>query len=383
MVKNKLAFYSGLIYLLIMLLFLGIKISASFGAWDFAGASIILKLLIQIGLLFVVPVCLYMLIFKKNFKQTFSHFGFKKTTFKSVWVSVIAGICLYFLVCYFSSVWSSLLSLIGYKFSSGASDYSVVNFILGIVLTAILPAICEETTHRGLVMNGMKKNGAIRAIVLTGLLFGLLHFNMVQFGYAFLVGMLLCLVTMISKSIIPAMIMHFLNNFLSIFIDFSQNSTWLKSGIVDFLLNMFSSTSAFTTFIIRMLIIFICLYGLVWCISSLFKEGKKLDFLTFKKNLKKEIEKNGLEKEIDINNNMVVLNLYREAHMLNLEKQLQEQKLTLKDIFVGNAKSATELVLSDNMTTPEKPKRFDYLFFYLAIAVGVFYNIVDFILHLI
>lgn len=382
-INDKLVFYSGLIYFVIMLVFVGIRILSMFGLLDFPGSSILFKIIIQCGLMFFVPVVFYKLFMKKSFKQTFVHFGFKRTTQKSIWLSILAGFCLYFLIMYFSSIWSALLSLIGYKFSSSTSSYSVLEFILSVLLIGLLPAICEETTHRGLVLNGMKHNGGIRAIVLTGLLFGLMHFNIVQFGYAFLVGMIFCIVTMVSRSIIPAMIMHFMNNFLSLFISYSINSTWLKNGVVDFVLNMFTSSSFLTTFIIRILIILLCFYGICWCIAKLFKEGKKLDYFYFKKNLRKEIEKNGLQKEIDINNDVVVFGLYREVNMLNLEKQLQEQKISFREILSGNTKKATEIILSDKMAVPQKPVKRNYIFFYASIILGAMGTIATLILGLV
>ncbi len=381
-INDKLVFYSGLIYFLIICIFTGIKICSYFGLLEFTGADLIFKIIVQIGLMFILPVCLYKVFMKKSFKQTFAHFGFKKISSKTIWLSILAGICMYFLVCYFSAVWSSFLELVGYKFGSSSSNYSVLNFVLSVVFVGLLPAICEETTHRGLVLNGMKHNGAVRSIILTGLLFGLLHLNIVQFGYAFLVGMLLCVVTMVSKSIIPAMIMHFCNNFLSVFISYSLNSTWMRNGLVDFFMGMLASSSFALTIIMRILIIILCLYGLSWCITNMFKEGRKQDYFAFKKNLKKEIEKNGLEKEIDINNDAVVFGLYREVNMLNLEKQLQEQNLSFNDMMAGNTKGTTELVLSDKMVAPKKPHKPDYIFFYISIVLGSLGTIATFVLGL-
>lgn len=381
--NNKLAFYSGLIYFVIMSLFFAIKLMSYFDLFNFAYSGIILKILIQIGLMFVLPVCFYCAIFKTSLKQTFFYFGFKKTSFKSVYVSIIIGIFVFVLVCYFSAIWSSLLSFLGFKFSSSQSDYSVLSFFLSLIFVCILPAICEETTHRGLLLNGMKKHGAIRAIVLTGLLFGFMHFNIVQFGYAFLVGMLLCLVTLLSHSIIPAMIIHFVNNFLSLFTSFSQNSSWLKSDLINSIFEFFNSTSALTSTIMRLLLIFISLYIIIWGITKLLKEGKKQEYLTFKNNLKKQLQKQNLEDKIDTNDDRVVMKLYQEIHLINLEKQLVTQKISIKDLLDSNTKKATELVLSENMTSPQTPNRKSYIFIYLAIILGTIGTVLSFVLGII
>ena len=47
-------------------------------------------------------------------------------------------------------------------------------------LVAVLPAIGEEFLHRGIVLQGIKHMGFKKAIVLSSLLFGLVHFNIQQ-----------------------------------------------------------------------------------------------------------------------------------------------------------------------------------------------------------
>lgn len=381
--NNKLAFYSGLIYFVIMSLFFGIKLMSYFDLFNFEFSDIILKILIQIGLMFVLPICFYCAIFKTSLKQTFLNFGFKKTSFTSIYISIIIGIFVFILVCYFSSIWSSLLSLLGFKFSTSQSDYSVLSFFLSLIFVCMLPAICEETTHRGLLLNGMKKHGAIRAIVLTGLLFGFMHFNVVQFGYAFLVGMFLCLVTLLSHSIIPAMIIHFVNNFLSLFTSFSQNSSWLKSDLINSIFEFFNSSNPLTSTIMRLLLIFISIYIIIWGITKLLKEGKKQEYLTFKKNLKKELKKQNLENKIDTNDDRIVMKLYQEIHLINLEKQLATQKISIKDLLEANTKKTAELVLSEKMTSPQTPNKKSYIFVYLSIVLGTIGTILSFVLGVI
>ncbi|MBR1925782.1 MAG: CPBP family intramembrane metalloprotease [Clostridia bacterium] len=370
-INNKLAFYSGLIYLTIMTLFVIIKVLSYFGLLDFYGSDYIFKILVQIGFMFLLPLFLYSKIFKTNLKQTFYHFGFRKTSKKSIWVSVILGICMFVLINYFSSLWVALLNLFGFKFfSSGAGDYSVLSFFLNILFVGILPAVCEETTHRGLVLNGIKKNGNIRAIVLTGLLFGFMHFNILQFGYASLVGMLLCFVTLLSRSIYPAMIMHFVNNFLSVFLSFSLNSNWLKNSIVDYFISFEENSNPILLTIMKFLVVLIAFYVLFWGIAKLFVEGKKKSYTEFKYNLKKEIEGTDLEKDINVDDDKQVSELFREVHLINLEKQLKDKKITIHDIIGNSTKKSTEMMLSEKLEAPEKKKYSDYIFFYIALFLG-------------
>ena len=80
---------------------------------------------------------------------------------------------------------------------------------------ALLPALCEEIAFRGFILTGLHKRFRPRtAILLSSLLFALYHLNVFQFLPAFLLGVVLGLVTVRSKSIVPAMFLHFLHNSL-------------------------------------------------------------------------------------------------------------------------------------------------------------------------
>ena len=369
-INNSLAFYSGLIYLIIMTLFVVIKILSYFGLLDFNGSDYIFKILVQIGFMFLLPIFLYSKIMKKNLKQTFHNFGFRKVSLTTVWVAIILGICMFVLVNYFSSLWTTILDLLGFKFSSGTQNYSVLNFFLSILFVGVLPAICEETTHRGLVLNGIKKNGNIRAIILTGLLFGLMHFNIVQFGYAFLVGMLLCLITLVSHSIYPAMIMHFMNNFLSVFLSYSLNTSWLKNRFIDSIISFEENSNALLLTVMKFMFVLITFYIMFWGIAKLFSEGKKKSYLEFKQNLEKEIKGTDLEKDIDLNDDKQIRSLFREVHLMSLEKQLNDKKISIHDIFGKSTQKTTEMILSEKLEAPEKKTASDYIFYYIAIFLG-------------
>ena len=58
--------------------------------------------------------------------------------------------------------------------------------------TSVVTPILEEMLYRGLVYNRLKRSGRTgMAIVISGLIFGLIHFNLVQFLYAGLIGIFL------------------------------------------------------------------------------------------------------------------------------------------------------------------------------------------------
>lgn len=95
------------------------------------------------------------------------------------------------------------------------NDLSVTMQFIFIALT---PGICEEILFRGLALKPIEdKLGAKRAVLITALLFSLMHLDIVRLIPTFLLGCVLGLVTLASGSILPAMGLHILNNAFAAF----------------------------------------------------------------------------------------------------------------------------------------------------------------------
>ena len=87
------------------------------------------------------------------------------------------------------------------------------------VLTiGLVPAICEEWMFRGFFQRGLEGYGARRAVVLSGLLFGLFHFDFQRFAAQALLGLVIAYVVYRSGSILNGMLLHFLHNAGSVLI---------------------------------------------------------------------------------------------------------------------------------------------------------------------
>lgn len=82
-----------------------------------------------------------------------------------------------------------------------------------IVTAVILAPIFEEIVFRGIMLNVLKPHGTKFAILLTTLLFALMHPGL-SFISAFFAGILLAHITLYYDSLLPAMLMHFLHNAL-------------------------------------------------------------------------------------------------------------------------------------------------------------------------
>ena len=88
------------------------------------------------------------------------------------------------------------------------------------ITLALLPAIFEELFFRGLFLSSLSEQSILSKTLIVGLFFALYHCNLGQFIYQFIYGSALCLLTIYAKSIIPAILTHFLNNFIVIIFTF-------------------------------------------------------------------------------------------------------------------------------------------------------------------
>ena len=89
-------------------------------------------------------------------------------------------------------------------------------FILYFIVIAIVPAICEEFLFRGAIMHSLLKFGKVPAILISGVLFGLMHSNFSQFFYTTIGGIFLGWVACETGSIYCGMLIHFAQNFTSV-----------------------------------------------------------------------------------------------------------------------------------------------------------------------
>jgi membrane protease YdiL (CAAX protease family) len=86
------------------------------------------------------------------------------------------------------------------------------NYILAIFIIALLPAVFEEVLFRGIILKGILNLGTVWAVLSCGILFALFHQNPTQTVYQFINGVVFALLAVRAGSIIPTMIMHFVNN---------------------------------------------------------------------------------------------------------------------------------------------------------------------------
>ncbi|MCF7912394.1 MAG: ABC transporter permease subunit [Candidatus Cloacimonetes bacterium] len=81
-----------------------------------------------------------------------------------------------------------------------------------LMIIAVLPGICEEMLFRGYVIRGFEKSGTWKAIIISGILFGLFHLDFFRLLPAALMGIWLGYLLIKTKSIFVTMLAHMLHN---------------------------------------------------------------------------------------------------------------------------------------------------------------------------
>ncbi len=114
---------------------------------------------------------------------------------------------------------------------------STLEYLAFIVSLCILPAIVEEIFFRGMLQKALQPFGVFFSIFITALLFSLYHFSITQLLYQFVFGVLFSGIYYLSKSVIPGIILHFLNNFLVLTLTFFKleeviNSWLIQVGVI-------------------------------------------------------------------------------------------------------------------------------------------------------
>ena len=139
----------------------------------------------------------------------------------------------------FIDVVNNILEAIGFPMKDGttetlANPMSFGVFALSVVVTCIIPAITEELLFRGIILNGLRTRfNDVQAIFMSAFMFALMHQNLQQLVYPFLLGSIMAWLVLRTGSLISSMLVHFINNFLVILFAYLQNVTSFSLALPD------------------------------------------------------------------------------------------------------------------------------------------------------
>lgn len=139
-----------------------------------------------------------------------------------------------------------------YKPESPENGYQLAWMLLS---NAIVPALVEEFALRGVMLQSLRKYGDAFAVFASAILFGIMHGNMTQAPFAFILGAVLAILVIMTGSLWTSMAIHLINNTYSVLMN-----TLFDKG--DDLLTSMVTVSVYTLAMMYGAIALIYLFGL-------------------------------------------------------------------------------------------------------------------------
>lgn len=149
-----------------------------------------------------------------------------KPTIKYVGYCVLIGIASLFLLSGVLNYFQLMLDKLNYSVSTLTYEInSPLTYIISLISLAVLPAVCEELIFRGIITTALKQKGETFAIFMSSAMFAIFHFSPSQLIYPMCFGLILSIVYLRTRNIIFPILLHFINNALSVSIQYFSNSS--------------------------------------------------------------------------------------------------------------------------------------------------------------
>lgn len=149
-----------------------------------------------------------------------SLFPFQKTGAKMLYRLCAVGIAFSLMSNYVVDLLNNNLGLFGIENNGGIFETGDnPNILMYFLTVAIIPAFVEEFAFRGVIMGVLRPYSEGLAIFVSSAAFALMHGNFVQLPFTFCCGLVFAYIDIKANSMLPSIIVHFLNNGLSVLSD--------------------------------------------------------------------------------------------------------------------------------------------------------------------
>lgn len=181
-------------------------------------------LISQLGFV-LFPVIIYFLITKDSIIKTLKLYPINFICLMKV---ILFAFCILPLVMTVAAIGN--LFFTNYTASAISSLSSSLSYPVMLLLTAVLPAIIEEISIRGVILAGFKGKLTFPSAIINGLVFAILHGNVQQGLYAFLLGFIFVYLVNAAGSIFASMVTHFIVNATSVTMAYALSGAYEKLG---------------------------------------------------------------------------------------------------------------------------------------------------------
>ena len=149
------------------------------------------------------------------------------------------------------------------EYENAANAFYGSSIWLELLGSALITPYLEELLHRGVVYGRLRRMmGAWPAIIVSSLIFGALHYNLIQFIYAFCIGIVLALFVEKTGKLYVAVFGHIVANTIAVI----RTETGFLAGTVD---------GSAVAWVISIVLLVIGVIGMViYCAETKKNEGK-------------------------------------------------------------------------------------------------------------
>lgn len=213
----------------------------------------------------------------KGFHSRITHLPTKTTTARCLVGAGAAVIC----IVGFEGLalsFNTALQAGGYSPSSSLDFSDPLVVVLTIVQSVIFAPVCEELLFRGSVLSSLEVLGKNRgkgsrffSVVMCGALFALIHCNPMQTVYQFFLGCAAAYITISFGSLIPAMLLHAMNNLLGVIL----STPAIDGAIGGWLTAVFSTGWSIALFVVCSVLLAVGGGFAIWALCKVFGEKKQ------------------------------------------------------------------------------------------------------------
>ena len=337
------------IYFIAMILFCGVRILSAQNAIpldNYYVYELVYALLIQIGIMVVIPISIFYIFMPKKQHILQKTLHFHKIKPSAIAITFVIGIILFFMNIGVASFFNGLISLFGWQTPLGFStspmleQYTFSSFLFELMMTAVLPAFCEEILHRGILLHGIQPIGYRKAIVISSVLFGLMHMSITKVFYAAILGLVIGFLVVMTKSIWVGIILHFTNNALNVYLSYASVKGWFGASFYDVLNSFLTSSNVLISIVAMMSLIVVLVFLLIYCISKLYQKTTLSNVNTC---LKTMVSKEDLQ---DQQTAAMIQNMIKTQTTLNVEYSLSQNPI---DIVLPKEQNTIKPTLKENI----------------------------------
>ena len=178
------------------------------------GSSILMNLLM---LVFVHAVC------QQRQMTLWEYSGFRRIPARQWVLLLVLTIAFLWIASYINAI-----SMLFVQNRTAASLEGAGQYLLQSVLVfAVFPAVAEEILFRGYIFRSIENKNM--AVILSALMFALLHMNFNQMSYAFVMGLLFAVVVRETGNLSVSVVIHLLFNSYNIFVAAFQDSAVFRT----------------------------------------------------------------------------------------------------------------------------------------------------------